>query len=118
MRTCETHQLLRPCPKCLLEHKLNRLHDRSNDNRRMVEKSDLVGCFFCGEIYLASEVNEFVDSNTTALCSRCGIDSVLPDVALNEPMTIGILQQLFDRWFGIGYEARMGRQVECLKRDW
>ena len=118
MRTCEEHQLIRPCPKCLLEFKLVRLHDRSNDNRRMVEKSDLVGCFFCGEIYLPSEVKEFIGRNTTAMCPKCGIDSVIPDVALNEALNIGILQQMFDRWFGIGYEARTGCQVGGLKRDW
>lgn len=45
--------------------------------------SKQAGCFFCGEIYSADKVREYVeelDGRKTALCPCCDIDSVLFDV--------------------------------------
>ena len=49
----------------------------------LVNKSTKCGCFYCGKIFEASEVIEWViDRNgDTALCPYCMIDSVLPDSA-------------------------------------
>ena len=52
-------------------------------NKSSIEKSDMCGCCYCCETFPAGEVEEYVDKFcgecNTALCPRCGIDSVIPD---------------------------------------
>ena len=57
--------------------------EKSIHNRAIIKQSDMVGCYYCLQIYKASSIKEFIDENadeeTTALCPLCGIDSVLGD---------------------------------------
>ena len=65
-------------------------------HRTLVEKSKLVGCFYCQAKFPPSEITEWIDDGTTALCPHCGIDSVLPDsVDLSDEM----LRAMHDYWF-------------------
>ena len=57
-------------------------HKFSSVHREQVAKSELCGCFYCLEIYSPSKITEWVDNDDagmgqTALCPRCGIDSVI-----------------------------------------
>lgn len=55
-------------------------------HRKQVLASSLCGCFHCTETSAPGEIERWVDENDegvgqTALCSRCGIDSVLGPAA-------------------------------------
>ena len=84
------------------------LHRYSSNNRELLAKSDLAGCFYCRNIFPAREIQDWVDGKqvesgelddgVTALCPRCGIDSVLPAAA---PITLNenLLAEMHDHWF-------------------
>jgi hypothetical protein len=59
-------------------------HKHSINHRAEVEGSTLCGCFHCGAKFRPTEIVEWVDANRegegqTALCPKCGIDSVIGD---------------------------------------
>ena len=64
-------------PDPVEEHKASAFH------REAVLAAEQVGCFTCVKIYSPSEIDDWVDSDEsgvgqTAMCARCGIDSVIP----------------------------------------
>jgi len=86
-------------------------HRHCGQNRAEVEASRSCGCFYCGEIYGASEVSAWIEDHWndgtppqsvekwTARCPRCDIDSVVGDAS-----GLPIDDQLFllamrERWF-------------------
>lgn len=74
---------------------LKAIHKFSSQHRELIEASDRAGCFYCGQEFAPSEIVDWVDlppgsdvaledelaHGVTALCPRCGIDSVLPSAA-------------------------------------
>ena len=59
---------------------LEALHKRSIRHRAVVQAAPRSGCFYCGATFLPAEITDWVDGgDVTALCPKCGIDSVLPD---------------------------------------
>jgi hypothetical protein len=61
-------------------------HRHSSWHRREIAASTRCGCFHCGWVFGAPEVDAWVDSDEqgvgqTALCPRCGIDSVIGDAS-------------------------------------
>jgi hypothetical protein len=58
-------------------------HKHSIFNREEILQSKLCGCFYCLEIFTRDEVVDWTDEelsmSKTALCPKCGIDSVLGD---------------------------------------
>lgn len=74
-------------------------HAHSAHHRAEIEASDRCGCFFCGAVFPASEILDWVDGGQTALCPRCGIDSVLGD-ASDLPVTEAAFLTAMNRhWF-------------------
>ncbi len=61
---------------------LEALHKLSSRNRDLIEGTRHCGCFFCLETFEASAVTEWTPEpnggDVTALCPKCGVDSVLP----------------------------------------
>lgn len=53
-----------------------------------METGSLAGCFYCEEIYSGFIVQEWTheidEENVTAICPKCGIDSVLSLTDLDE----------------------------------
>jgi hypothetical protein len=47
------------------------------NHRTELDDSALCGCFFCFRTFGRSEIQIWIDKNQTALCPRCGIDSVI-----------------------------------------
>lgn len=103
------------------EHSLKRIikaHGRSSYHRPLIEASELCGCFHCLSTFKPTEIREWVDgvrrgreTHETALCPRCGIDSVLDDMS-GYPLTQEFLGAMSDFWFG-----RAGRKkAEVAKR--
>ena len=57
-------------------------HNKSSNHRDEIELSETCGCFHCLAIFAPKNIDEWVDEDdqkigTTALCPRCGIDSVI-----------------------------------------
>ena len=71
-------------------------------NREQIKASEMVGCYYCLEIYPSRYLKEEdfnCDGGRTALCQFCGIDSVLGDASpyLIEKDTLKVLNE---HWFG------------------
>lgn len=73
-------------------HKFASLH------REQVESSSFCGCFYCLEIFHPREIIEWVDEGKTALCPKCGIDSVIGSNS-GVPLTNEFLNQMHKYWF-------------------
>jgi hypothetical protein len=78
---------------------LEQAHDATRNNEATIALSDQVGCFYCGRVYKATKIKEWTDAKTTALCWKCGIDSVIPD-ASGYPLHPVFLKLMELYWFG------------------
>ena len=56
-------------------------HKHSIFHKSEIDKSIICGCFYCMETFSPNEILEWTDEDDprgeTALCPKCGIDSVL-----------------------------------------
>jgi hypothetical protein len=52
-------------------------HKHSSRHRAEIEASERCGCFFCFRSFASVEIKTWIDANQTALCPRCGVDSVI-----------------------------------------
>jgi hypothetical protein len=55
-------------------------HKLCTCNETVLRASELAGCFYCCKVYPASEIKEWIRENRgerTAVCPKCGIDSVI-----------------------------------------
>jgi hypothetical protein len=50
--------------------------------------------------FLPSEIEDWIDDDDTALCPKCGIDSVIGSVS-GDPMERELLQKMHDHWFSV-----------------
>lgn len=85
------------------EHDIIREHRGSSNHRTAVLESARCGCFYCCAIFSPTEITDWVDpmsddmqAGTTALCPRCGIDSVIP---LKTGMDRSFLERMKLYWF-------------------
>jgi NAD-dependent SIR2 family protein deacetylase len=51
----------------------------SNYNMSELGKSNKAGCYHCKSIFKTSEISETTDDGKTAMCPKCGVDSVLSE---------------------------------------
>ena len=73
------------------------IYKHSCRNHAELKQSLKCGCFSCGSIFDATEVEEYTDDGKTALCPYCSIDSVIGDasgIELN-PMLLNELNQMY-----------------------
>ena len=93
------------------EMQLSVLHKASCNNKVVLKASRICGCFYCERLYSPSDIVEWVDRRgDTALCPRCGIDSVLP--LDDDSNNLVILQEMRELWFDRTVTAR---EVESWK---
>lgn len=87
--------------RALTEEDYVRAHDLSLRNEGMVRDAELCGCFHCLATFDPSEVTEWLDDDggRTALCPRCGIDSVICS-GHGYPLTGEFLAGMRRAWFG------------------
>jgi hypothetical protein len=52
-------------------------HKHASRHRAEIESSSRCGCFFCFRSFASTDIKVWIDSNQTALCPRCGVDSVI-----------------------------------------
>jgi hypothetical protein len=82
-----------------------RAHRHCIHHREEVLASELCGCFSCLATFPPSDIREWTDTSelkpegNTALCPRCGIDSVIGSES-GYPMTEEFLRLMEARWFG------------------
>lgn len=91
---------------------LEAAHEHSTGHRAELAASDLCGCFYCLATFPPFEVTEWIDwpadtpreaenaRGRTALCPRCGIDSVIGS-ASGFPLTPEFLARMEAHWFGM-----------------
>ena len=78
-------------------------HVHSSNHRAEIAGSTLCGCFYCCATFASAEIVEWVDENPqgegqTALCPRCGIDSVIGERS-GFPITEEFLSIMNRHWF-------------------
>ncbi len=74
-------------------------HRYSIRNRDWISRSWHCGCFHCLSLFLPVEIEEWTDSDATAICPRCQIDSVIGS-ASGYSLTRTWLEGMRDHWFG------------------
>jgi hypothetical protein len=75
-----------------------RAHRHSIRHRAEIEASGFCGCFHCLAVYGPDAISEWVDGGQTALCPRCGIDSVIGE-ASGFPVSAEFLARMNRHWF-------------------
>jgi hypothetical protein len=79
-----------------------RAHKNSFRNRDEIHRSSICGCFYCLATYPPAEVIDWVDqkggTSPTALCPKCGIDSVIGS-ASGFPITVEFLKKMNQHYF-------------------
>ena len=60
---------------------LKQAHRSCSSHKDEIIKGNLCGCFYCGQTFTPNEIEEWIEENNsnegTAICPKCGIDSVL-----------------------------------------
>jgi hypothetical protein len=78
---------------------LRAAHRESIRHRPVLMRSERCGCFHCLEEFAPGEILDWVDEgDVTALCPRCGIDSVVGS-ASGYPVTREFLAAMQAFWF-------------------
>ena len=80
------------------QYDLDKAHKYSSNHRPELEKDNICGCFFCLRIYNPKEINEWIDSGTTAICPKCDMDSVIGESS-GFPITKEFLSAMYKKWF-------------------
>jgi len=55
--------------------------EHASRHRTEIRASVRCGCYFCFHTFPHTEIKAWVDSDQTALCPACGIDSVIGDAS-------------------------------------
>ena len=80
-------------------------HKFSNNHMEQLRQDSICGCFYCGKIFSPQEIEEWLiadndcDSQGTAVCPYCGIDSVI-GVSSGFPITAEFLEKMNRYRFG------------------
>jgi hypothetical protein len=86
------------------QNSYNMAKSYSRFNRADIENDKICGCYYCLTIFLPSEINEWCRESmrgdgVTAICPRCGIDSVIGDSS-GYPINLDLLKALRKNSFG------------------
>ena len=85
-------------------------HKSSASHRKEVEASTVCGCFQCQETFSPSEIEDWLEETGgdlsrrpdpwTALCPKCGIDSVIGSASGFPVNDTKFLSAMHAHWFG------------------
>ena len=90
---------------------LGYIHNHSIRHREEVEAARVCGCFYCLAVFPPSEIVDWVDEGeVTALCPRCGIDSVLSE-STTISIDITLLIEMERHYFGLLSEEQLQEAV-------
>lgn len=81
-------------------HSLESVYKHSKNNKQEIEKSDTCGCFYCRELFIPKEIEDWVkdDKGDTALCPYCKIDAIIAN-ASGFDVNKKLLEDLHKRYF-------------------
>jgi hypothetical protein len=95
--------------------RFNAALEASSSNRELLLTSNRSGCFYCLAIFPSAEITSWISERApkinrlkrgvTALCPRCGADSVLPEAA-GFPLTGAFLGAMQAYWCPSGRGMR------------
>jgi hypothetical protein len=85
---------------------LDKAHSESSNHIDDIKASSICGCFYCMRMFKPSEIKEWIDDDTTALCPLCGIDSVIGSES-GYPITKDFLKKMSEYWFRADVEFQM-----------
>ena len=74
-------------------------HKHSIAHREAVLASAICGCFHCRGTFAPEEIAEWTDGTATALCPKCGIDSVIGDSSALPVADFDFRNAMRRRWF-------------------
>lgn len=80
------------------EAQLEKLHTYSTHNKSAVIVSQKCYCFYCLSHIDPKEIETYIDDGKTALCPKCGIDSILPNSAAGT-VDEDTLKEMQKYWF-------------------
>jgi NAD-dependent SIR2 family protein deacetylase len=80
------------------EKRLQRIYQHSRLNQQFMVPGAACRCFHCLQEFPTEEVSRWTDGGKTALCPRCGIDSVLSNNA--DELTDALIRRLQAIYFG------------------
>lgn len=80
---------------------LEEAHKHCSSHRNEILSSDRCGCFYCLQVFSPSEIEEWIEEDIkggeTAICPKCGIDSVLGSKFPIEDKQF--LEEMNSKWF-------------------
>jgi hypothetical protein len=79
----------------------NAAHKHASRHREEIQASTRCACFFCFRTFPHTEIKSWIDANQTALCPRCGVDSVLGS-ASNHRLDDAFLRNMHTHFFTTG----------------
>ena len=79
-------------------------HKFSSNHMPELKQDKVCGCFYCLSIYSPTEISQWIinkqgDLRGTAICPKCGIDSVIGESS-GYPITEAFLSEMKKYWFG------------------
>ena len=80
------------------EEQLKRLHTYSSHNRNLVLMANRCCCFCCQRSMDSREIQHYTNNGQTALCPKCGIDSIIPD-SVGESIDQATIAEMHEYWF-------------------
>ncbi len=104
----------------MTNEELHRAHEHSSKHRPEIEASKVCACYYCLSRFAPTEIREWITEHhverneegrrvvghvtgQTALCPKCGIDSVIGD-ACGYALTFQFVKDMQDHWFDKGVE--------------
>jgi len=82
---------------------LKAAHKHSIFHKKEILESDICGCFYCKKTFLPTAIKEWCDESnpkgSTALCPKCGIDSVLGSKSGYPVNDVKFLEEMNKHWF-------------------
>lgn len=80
------------------DNALTHAHGHTMHNRKEVESSQFCYCISCQTFFRPSEIDDYADGGTTAICPYCGCDAVIGE-ACGIRLTDELLDRLHDKYF-------------------
>ena len=78
---------------------LDAAHKHCRHHLAELKSSEICGCFYCCGAFKPGEIEDWTDDDDTALCPRCGIDSVLGSASGYPVDDQQFLRKMCARWF-------------------
>jgi len=82
-----------------MDEQIRFAHTHSSNHRSEIEASRQCGCFYCSSVFAPEEIIDWCDDGRTALCPRCGIDSVIGDASKFPVHDLKFLGRMKRYWF-------------------